>query len=105
MDEFLRGTNETDLLDLDVGYEVLDAIVQANVDLKKVTRDELNQMVVHFSTSRNRKAVARLIRNRKRPRFEDSLVDGPGNPHSASSVAIGVRRRHQGRRAISREND
>ena len=66
------GTNEAHLLDSEVGYDVLDAMVQANVDLKSVTLDELNQMVVQFSTHRHRKSVANLIRDRKRPTSEKS---------------------------------
>jgi hypothetical protein len=67
MDRFPRGNNEAHLLNSDVGYEVLDAIVQANIDLQNVSLDELNQMVVQFSTRQHRKAVARLIRDRRRP--------------------------------------
>jgi hypothetical protein len=65
MDRFPPQTNEAHLLNSDFGYEVLDAIVQANVELKNVSLDELNQMVFQCSTNRRRKAVARLIRNRK----------------------------------------
>ena len=70
-----RIPNESHLLDSDVGYEVLDAIAQANVDLKTVSLDELNQMVVQFSTHRRRGAIAQLIRDRKRPMVEKSSDD------------------------------
>ena len=43
MDRLPRGSNESHLLDSDVGYEVLDAIVQANVDLNSISPDELNR--------------------------------------------------------------
>ena len=44
-----------------VGFDVLDAIVQANVDLNDVTLDELNRMVTQFSTNRRRAAAARFV--------------------------------------------
>ena len=93
-----RNTNEAHLLESDFGFEVLDAIVQANVDLNRVTVDELNQMVVQFSTHPKRKAVARLIRDRKRPVVEQPTA-GVDDPRES----LVMRRRHRSRAAILRE--
>jgi hypothetical protein len=83
MDHFPRGRNEAHLLDTDGGYDVLDAIVQANVDLNNVTLEELDQMVIQFSTTRRRKAVARLM-----GRQRTATSPRAGSPQPLTSTAF-----------------
>ena len=55
MDQFASREIEACLFESPVGYQVLDALVQANKDLSKVSLEEVRAMVVQFSKWESRR--------------------------------------------------
>ena len=53
MDSFAPGSIETGLLETVVGYDVLDAIAQANMDINSIPQEELRRMVEQFTSKRS----------------------------------------------------
>lgn len=50
-----RGHVEAYLLQSDAGYEVLDAIVQANINIETMSLEELRQLLTQFGFEHHRR--------------------------------------------------